>query len=149
MPHCGVGGRAKSNRSSLMAGDPTDRDGRAGSLRPGRSRPFGLSRLEACRPFRRVLRSVARPPPAPGESARDVTALAFASLTLVRPGLLGGERDHPRLAESLGLVAAGALGKLLPAIWRISSSPQVAAALVAGVVAGHPGCRVISSADLA
>ncbi|OYX02815.1 MAG: hypothetical protein B7Z15_18745 [Rhizobiales bacterium 32-66-8] len=94
-------------------------------------------------------RSVARPPPAPGESERDVPALAFASLTLVRSWLLGGTRDHPRLAESIGLVAAGALGKLLPAIWRISSSPQVAAALVAGVVAGHPGCRVISSADLA
>jgi len=84
-----------------------------------------------------------------GEIERDIAALAFASLTVVRPGLLGGKRDHPRLAESIGLVVAGTLGRLLPAKWRISDPERVAAALVEGVVAGLPGSRIVSSADLA
>jgi len=83
-----------------------------------------------------------------GEIERDIAALAFASLTIVRPGLLGGKRDHPRLVESIGLVVAGTLGRLLPAKWRISDPERVAAALVDGVVAGLPGSRIVSSADL-
>jgi uncharacterized protein YbjT (DUF2867 family) len=84
-----------------------------------------------------------------GEIERDIEKIGFASLTIVRPGLLGGARSERRLAEDVGKVALGLLGPLLPARWRISRPERVAAALVEAIVAGRPGCHVIPSDELA
>jgi uncharacterized protein YbjT (DUF2867 family) len=80
-----------------------------------------------------------------GEIERDVAGLGYASLTIVRPGLLGGVRSERRLAEDVGKVALGLLGPILPARWRISRPERVAEVLVGGVVEGEPGRRVIES----
>lgn len=84
-----------------------------------------------------------------GETERDLEAVGFPSLTIVRPGLLGGDRSERRLAEDVGKLALGLLGPILPARWRISVPERVAAALVAAIAAGEPGRHVVASERLA
>jgi uncharacterized protein YbjT (DUF2867 family) len=84
-----------------------------------------------------------------GKIERDIEAIGFASLTIVRPGLLGGERSESRTGERIGLFVARALEPLLPRKWRISEATLVAAALVDGVANGAAGQVIVSSGDLA
>lgn len=84
-----------------------------------------------------------------GEIERDLGKVGFASLTIARPGLLGGARSERRLAEDLGKVALGLIGPILPARWRISRPERVAEVLVEAIVAGRPGRHVIASDQLA
>lgn len=84
-----------------------------------------------------------------GELERDLRALGFASLTLVRPGLIGGQRTPPRPAEQLGQQVLGVLGPLLPRSWRISPAGHIAAALCEAALAPRPGVQVVSAAQLA
>jgi uncharacterized protein YbjT (DUF2867 family) len=84
-----------------------------------------------------------------GEIERDVEKIGFSSLTIVRPGLLGGARAEHRMSEDIGKVALGLLGPLLPARWRLSQPERVAGALVEAIVAGQPGRRVVPSDQLA
>jgi len=77
-----------------------------------------------------------------GEIERDVEALAFPSLTVVRPSLLGGQRSVDRRGEHIGAVAMALAAPLLPAWLRISQPLEVAKVLLDGVLAGEPGQRV-------
>lgn len=83
-----------------------------------------------------------------GELERDLEALGFPSLTLVRPGLIGGEREETRPAERAASVVLGALGPILPRGWRINPAPKIAGALVEAAVSARPGVHVVSSRDL-
>ena len=83
-----------------------------------------------------------------GEIERDVEKIGFASLTIVRPGLLGGARSERRWAEDLGKAALGLLGPLVPARYRVNPPERVAEALVAAIVGGEPGRHVIASERL-
>ena len=65
-----------------------------------------------------------------GELERDLARLGYPSLTLVRPGLIGGERSEKRTGESVAAVVLGALGPLLPRAWRINPASRIAEALV-------------------
>ena len=84
-----------------------------------------------------------------GELERDLRALGFASLALVRPGLIGGARSEPRPGEQAAARVLGALGPVLPRAWRINPAGRIAAALVEAALAPAPGVRVIGSAQLA
>lgn len=84
-----------------------------------------------------------------GELERDLQALGFASLTVVRPGLIGGERAQPRGAERLAGAVLGALGPLLPRRYRINPATRVAAALVEHALRPRAGRHVVGSEQLA
>ncbi len=84
-----------------------------------------------------------------GELERDLEKIGYASLTFVRPGLLGGVRSERRLAEEAGKLVLGLLGPVLPPRWRISRPDRVAKALVDAIVEGKPGRHVIDSSRLA
>ncbi len=84
-----------------------------------------------------------------GELERDLRALGFASLALVRPGLIGGARSEPRPGEQAAARVLGALGPVLPRAWRINPAGRIAAALVEAALAPAPGVRVIGSGQLA
>lgn len=84
-----------------------------------------------------------------GEVERDLAALGFASLTLVRPGLIGGARETSRPAERWSQRVLGTLGPLLPRAWRISPAPRIAQALLQAARQPAPGVRVVSAAELA
>ena len=84
-----------------------------------------------------------------GETERDLVALAFESLAVVRPSLLdAGPRPDFRLGESAGLLAARLLGPLIPRRYRPVAAAAVAKALLDAALAAEPGVRVIESAAL-
>lgn len=83
-----------------------------------------------------------------GEVERDIERIGYHSLTIVRPGLLGGARSERRLAEDVGKVALGLLGPVLPARWRISRPERVAEVLVEGIASSRPGRYIVESDQL-
>lgn len=84
-----------------------------------------------------------------GRLEQDLRGLGYPSLTLVRPGLIGGERSERRTGEHLGSLVLGALGPVLPKAWRINPAQNIAAAMVAAALAPHPGVHIVGSAALA
>ncbi|MDY1032317.1 NAD-dependent dehydratase [Stenotrophomonas sp. CFBP8980] len=84
-----------------------------------------------------------------GALEQDLRGLDFDSLTLVRPGLIGGQRAHKRTGEHLALQVLGVLGPLLPRGWRINPAENIAAALVDAALEPLPGEHVVSAAQLA
>lgn len=84
-----------------------------------------------------------------GELERDLAGFDFASLTFVRPGLIGGERQESRPAERAALALLGILGPLLPRAWRINPAGRIAAAMIEAAIAAKPGTHVVNSVELA
>jgi uncharacterized protein YbjT (DUF2867 family) len=80
-----------------------------------------------------------------GETERDLAGAGFASLTVVRPSLIGGERDERRWGEALGLQLFTALGPVLPRRYRIVPAERIAARLLASVISAQPGVRIVES----
>jgi hypothetical protein len=70
-------------------------------------------------------------------------------LTLVRPGLIGGERAERRTGEHLAGVVLGALGPVLPRAWRINPAGNIVAAMLEAALEPRPGVQVIDSSQLA
>ena len=83
-----------------------------------------------------------------GEVERELADVGFRSLTLVRPGLIGGQREEFRAGERVGLLALGALGPLLPRRWRINPADQIARRLLQAAVSATPGVHVVTSAHM-
>ena len=83
-----------------------------------------------------------------GEVERELADVGFHSLTLVRPGLIGGQREEFRAGERVGLLALGALGPLLPRRWRINPADQIARRLLQAAVSATPGVHVVTSAHM-
>ena len=84
-----------------------------------------------------------------GEVEADIEQLGFESLTLVRPGLIGGERAEFRAGERVASAVLGTLAPLLPRRYRISRVESIADALIHGAVEATPGRHLIGSEDLA
>ena len=84
-----------------------------------------------------------------GEVERDLASVGFRSLTLVRPGLIGGQREEFRAGERAALLALGALGSLLPRRWRINPADRIAAELLKAAVDAAPGIHVVTSERMA
>jgi len=83
-----------------------------------------------------------------GRLEQDLRALGYPSLTLVQPGLIGGERSERRAGEHLASLVLGALGNVLPRAWRINPAERIAAAMVEAALAPRPGVTVVGSAEL-
>jgi uncharacterized protein YbjT (DUF2867 family) len=84
-----------------------------------------------------------------GEVERDLATLGFTSLTFVRPGLIGGERDEFRAGERMATVALRALHPLLPRRWRINPAEHIARAMIDAATRAEPGVHVVASDALA
>jgi len=84
-----------------------------------------------------------------GETERDLAALGFDSLTIVRPSLLdGGPRPELRRSELMGLFVARLLGPLIPQRYRPVPTRLVAQAMLDACLRADPGVRVIESGRL-
>jgi uncharacterized protein YbjT (DUF2867 family) len=83
-----------------------------------------------------------------GELERDLQNLGYPSLTLVRPGLIGGDRQEERPAEQLGVRIAQALRPLIPARYRVVPAERIAHHLLDAALAEQPGVRVLMSEQL-
>jgi len=84
-----------------------------------------------------------------GEIEEAIKAIGFSSLTIVRPGLIGGDRDEFRLEERIAAVVLGALKPLLPRRYRISPADKIADSLIEAAVAGPSGVHLIEPELLA
>lgn len=84
-----------------------------------------------------------------GEIEQAVTALQFESLTILRPTFIGGERAERRVAERAFLVVLGAINPILPRSMKLNPAPVIARRLIEAALAAEPGCRIVSSSELA
>ena len=84
-----------------------------------------------------------------GELEEHLKDLHFPSLTLVRPGLIGGQRAEARATERIATAILGTLAPLLPRRLRISPVGRIAQVLTDAAVEGAPGCHVIEADRLA
>lgn len=112
------------------------------ALRQG-ARAYALNSALGADPASRVFYSRTK-----GELERDLQALGYPSLTLVRPGLIGGERSQARPAEELGIRVSQWLRPLLPARYRVVPAERIAHHLLAAALAAAPGVRVLMSEEL-
>jgi uncharacterized protein YbjT (DUF2867 family) len=84
-----------------------------------------------------------------GELEAELTALAFPSLTLVRPALIGGDRTEQRAGEHLTLLVLQRLGPVLPKAWRINPATRIAEVLLDAALGDSTGTRIVGSAEMA
>ena len=74
--------------------------------------------------------------------------MEFSSLTLVRPGLLGGERTTARPMESFAMTVLSAVEPVLPQRYRVVPAEQVATVLLRSALLALPGIQIIESAAI-
>jgi uncharacterized protein YbjT (DUF2867 family) len=79
-----------------------------------------------------------------GQAEEAVRHVGFPSGTILRPSVLGGQRDQPRPAERL----AQSLMRLAPARWRTVDALDVARAAVRLAGQEHPGWRIVESDEI-
>lgn len=104
------------------------------------ARSFVLTSASGAEPASRIFYSRTK-----GELERDLADIGFHSLTLVRPGLLGGVREHRRPLEHAGMKLLGALDTLLPRRYRVVPAHQLATTLLQAALSPQPGVHVIES----
>lgn len=83
-----------------------------------------------------------------GELENALKALNFDSLTLVRPGLIEGDRQEHRFAEGLFIKISHAAQFILPKSLHTNHAENIAAALLQAVIQQPVGVQVISSKAL-
>jgi uncharacterized protein YbjT (DUF2867 family) len=83
-----------------------------------------------------------------GELERDLLALGYPSLTFVRPGLIGGDRQESRPAEQIGVRLSQLLKPLLPRRYRVVPAEQIARQLLRSALVAQGGVRVVMSEDM-
>lgn len=83
-----------------------------------------------------------------GELEGDLETLRFPSLTLVRPGLIGGQRQENRPGERLAVAAFTLLAPVLPRSLQINPAAVIAQAMIEAAIAGSAGRHLIGSAEL-
>ena len=87
-----------------------------------------------------------------GEMEEALRAVGFASLVIVRPSLLTGDRSAvgqaARGAERLAQALAAPLAMLIPNAWRPIAAATVARAMLRAVAEPRPGVRIIESGEL-
>lgn len=83
-----------------------------------------------------------------GEVERDLLALGYPSLTLVRPGLIDGHRPQSRPLERLAVLVSRGLQPLLPRRYRVVPAERIAHHLLQAALAAVPGVHVLPSEAL-
>jgi uncharacterized protein YbjT (DUF2867 family) len=74
-----------------------------------------------------------------GEIERDIELVGFKSLTIVRPSLIGGERDEPRFGEGIALRLMSTFAPILPKKFHVNPAPAIAATILDAVTTAKPG----------
>ena len=83
-----------------------------------------------------------------GEVERDIQKIAFQSLTICRPSLIGGERNEARAAEGAVLALLRFFAPILPKKLRVNPADAIAAKLLDAVIVAKLGCRWINSQEM-
>ncbi len=105
---------------------------------------YALNSAKSADPASRVFYSRTK-----GELEQALLAVGFDSLSFVRPGLIGGDRQQHRSGERIAGAVLGALHPVLPRGWRINPAAKIARSLLDAAIAARPGVHVVESAALA
>jgi hypothetical protein len=73
------------------------------------------------------------------ELERDVQKIGFKSLSILRPSMIGGEREEVRLGESIFLWLSRILAPVIPKGFHVNPATVIARVLVDAAVTGEPG----------
>lgn len=83
-----------------------------------------------------------------GEVERDIQKIAFQSLTICRPSLIGGERNEARAGEGAVLALLRFFAPILPKKLRVNPADAIAAKLLDAVIVAKLGQRWINSQEM-
>lgn len=83
-----------------------------------------------------------------GEVEEGLKELGFNSLTIVRPGLIGGDRKEHRLGEEIAKSILSVLAPVIPKSMRVNPASQIAKAMLEAAIKGGPGIHTITSNNL-
>ncbi|MGY2167327.1 NAD-dependent epimerase/dehydratase family protein [Pseudomonas gingeri] len=83
-----------------------------------------------------------------GELERDIQGIGLRSLTIIRPGMIGGSREEFRPAERLIMPLAALLRPILPRGLWINPPANIARVMIEAVCSGPPGVHLLTSRDL-
>lgn len=84
-----------------------------------------------------------------GEVEEAIRGVGFPSLAIVRPALIGGDRDEFRPAESAAMRLLRLADPLLPRRYRVVSHAWIARTLLEAAVTASPGEHIIESEAIA
>ncbi|WP_134499673.1 NAD(P)H-binding protein [Microvirga pakistanensis] len=80
-----------------------------------------------------------------GEVEDALREIGFLSLTIVRPSLIGGDREELRPAEFMAMRLLRLAERLLPRRYRIVPHERIARVLLEAAITAAPGERIIES----
>lgn len=80
-----------------------------------------------------------------GELERDLAGIGFNSLTLVRPGVISGDRDEFRIGERVALAVLTVASSIIPRSWRPNPAKSIARAMVNAALLGEAGVHAITA----
>lgn len=83
-----------------------------------------------------------------GRLEQDLRACHYPSLTLIRPGLIGGEREEKRPVEQMAKAASEQFSGLLPQKLQINPATRIASMALEAAVQASPGVRLIESSEM-
>lgn len=80
-----------------------------------------------------------------GEAETALASLGYPSLMLVRPSLIGGERERRRPMEHLSMRLLRVLAPVVPSRYRVVPAERIAQCLLNAAIAAEPGVRIVES----
>lgn len=80
-----------------------------------------------------------------GEVEAAIRAVGFPSLTIVRPALIGGDREEFRPTEFVAMRLLRLADPLLPRRYRVVPHERIASVLLEAAVTAQPGEHIIES----
>lgn len=80
-----------------------------------------------------------------GEVEQAISELDFPSLTIVRPSLIGGDRQEFRAGEQVALLAFKLLNPLIPAKYRTVHADKIATCLLNAAINAPIGKQIVES----
>ncbi|PIJ60270.1 NAD-dependent dehydratase [Erwinia sp. OLMDLW33] len=83
-----------------------------------------------------------------GELEEALVRERFTSLTLVRPGVIGGARTEVRPAETALKLGLTLFAPLLPRCWQLNPAAEIAERLLKSVLTASPGVSIVSAGEM-
>jgi uncharacterized protein YbjT (DUF2867 family) len=83
-----------------------------------------------------------------GETERDIQNVGFASLTILRPMIIEGDRAETRMAEGIALNLARILGPILGPRFKVNPASTIARAAIDAIVDPKQGIHFVYSSEL-
>lgn len=83
-----------------------------------------------------------------GEVEEAIQSIGFESLTILRPGLIGGERKNFRLGEELAKKTITIFQPLLPKKFWINPANRIASKIVEAIFSNKKGISIVNSEEM-